>query len=184
MSALRRPRPRPRAMVRIDPGNYYARLGVSPLASTEEIAALIRTRRAALSAKLGTRAGGGFGQEELEITRYDEMNDHIGDARKRKAYDRAHPMNALLTVQEKVTDALTDQRTVSGLVTAWLVSEVGAEGLLPSPDSLPLWRPAREAWPDLEPALIPFLVEDDEIGALDEDPEDDRDSLTAGAADE
>ena len=40
-------RPKPDAPLRIDPNNAYARLGVSPLASTDAIRALLRDKRKA-----------------------------------------------------------------------------------------------------------------------------------------
>lgn len=56
-------RPRPEAGLTIDPYNAYARLGVSPLESTDAIREILREKRkAAMEARRG-RGTDSFGEE-------------------------------------------------------------------------------------------------------------------------
>ncbi len=157
MSSRDMRRPRPKALVRIDPGNAYARLGVSPRASTEEIKRVIDEKRAAVSAQRSARADGRFGAEEEEMARLQQIEKEIGTPRARAAYDEAHPMNALLTIQTRGRDRWLERGSRAGLVSEWLVAELGTEVFLPSPESLPLWAPAglEPGWAD---ELRPFQV--------------------------
>src|SRR3954464_11519700 len=127
-------RPRPKARLVIDPNNAYARLGVSPLLSTEEIRAFISGLR---GKGVGTRRGGaaqGFGAAEAEMTRLQEIEAEIGTPRARAAYDQAHPQNELLTVQPGPDDRRFEPRERANLVAAWLAEELGPEGVFPSPE--------------------------------------------------
>jgi hypothetical protein len=163
MSSRDMRRPRPKALVRIDPGNAYARLGVSPRASTEEIKRVIDEKRAAVSAQRSSRADGRFGAEEEEMARLQQIEKEIGTPRARVAYDEAHPMNALLTIQTGGRDRWLERGSRAGLVSEWLVAELGMEVLLPSADALPLWAPGglEPGWAD---ELRPFQVRKPEAG--------------------
>jgi hypothetical protein len=150
-------RPRPKALIRIDPSNAYARLGVSARASTEEIKRVIDEKRAAVSAQRSSRADGRFGPHDDDIATQQHIENDIGTPRAPAAYDEAHPMNALLTIQAGERDRWLERGHRAGLVSEWLVAELGLEVPLPSPESLSLWAPG-----GLEPALMdelrPFQV--------------------------
>jgi hypothetical protein len=150
-------RPRPKALVRIDPGNAYARLGVSPRASTEEIKRVIDEKRASASAQRSSRADGRFGAEEEEMARLQQIEKEIGTPRARAAYDEAYPMNALLTIQTGGRDRWIERGHRAGLVSEWLVAELGLEASLPSPETLSLWMPGGPD-PALADELRPFQV--------------------------
>jgi hypothetical protein len=134
-------RPRSKALVRLDLYNAYARLGVSPLLSTEEIKVEVQRKRKELMRKRRARSQQQFGDEEAEITRLQAIEDEIGTPKARARYDQANPQNELLTVQLSPHDRWLDPRHRASLVTAWLVEELGRDGLLPSAESLRLWAP-------------------------------------------
>jgi hypothetical protein len=157
MSAPRRPRPRSRAL--IDPSNAYARLGASPLDSTEEIKALILNKRNAVMAKRRGRADQQFGKEEAEVTELQRIEDEIGSSDARTAYDLEHPQNELLTVQQSRRDRVFDRAHRAGLLSAWLVSELGCDVFLPSPSCQELWAPGGID-PALAQALSAFVAEE------------------------
>ncbi len=148
------PRPRAKAMASLDLYNAYARLGVSPLLSTDEIKADILRKRKELMRQRRTRGQQEFGKEETEITELQALEDEIGTPKARARYDQANPQNELLTVQPSPGDRYLDSRRRSSLVTAWLVEELGRDVLLPSADSLFLWAPN-----GLGTDLVAFLAE-------------------------
>ena len=134
-------RPRPEAGLTIDPYNAYARLGVSPLESTDVIREILREKRkAAMEARRG-RGTDSFGEEEAEMTRLQAIEAEIGTPRARARYDLLHPQNALLTVQPLPADRRLEERSALGLATAWLRERLGPEGFLPSPTTQSLWAP-------------------------------------------
>jgi hypothetical protein len=149
------PRPRCRTLVHLDLYNAYARLGVSPLMSTEEIKAVVQRKRKELMRRRRTRGQQQFGEEEAEITALQAIEDEIGTPRARAQYDQAHPQNELLTVQPSPHDRWLDPKHRAGLVSDWLVEELGRDCLLPSPESLSLWAP-RELPPELAAFLAAF----------------------------
>ncbi len=135
-------RPRPKAPVQLDTNNAYARLGASPLMSTDEIKALVQRKRKELMRKRRTRGQQQFGEEEAEITSLQEIEDLIGSPKARARYDEMNPRNELLTIQPSPGDRWLDPKHRSGLVSAWLVEELGESALLPSPDCLQFWAPS------------------------------------------
>ena len=132
-------RPRPKARIVIDPNNAYARLGVSPLLGTDEIRAFISGLRGKVVGARRGVAAQGFGEAEKEMTRLQEIEAEIGTPRARIAYDQAHPQNELLTVQPGPEDRRFEPRERAGLVSAWLVEELGPEGVFPSAGCRALW---------------------------------------------
>jgi hypothetical protein len=146
-------RPRPKARIVIDPGNAYARLGVSPLASTEEIKAFINDARARALTRRRSQGRDAFGDEDAEIARLQEIEEEIGTPRARAAYDALYPQNELLTVQPCPRDRLLEPRRRAQLATAWLLEVLGPEAQLGSPDAHELWLPR-----GLDPALAATLV--------------------------
>lgn len=143
MSAGARPRPKTRLVV--DPNNAYARLGVSPLSSTEEIKAFVLAKRSKAQASKRSRGDDDFGAAEAEMTRLQEIEEEIGTPRARTKYDARHPQNELLTVQPARADRRFELRERANLAAAWLVEELGPEGEFPSPESIPLWSPDIDA---------------------------------------
>ena len=71
-------RPRAKTMVRLDLYNAYARLGVSPLLSTDEIKEVINRKRKEVMRQRRTRGEQQFGEEEAEMTRLQAIEDEIG----------------------------------------------------------------------------------------------------------
>jgi hypothetical protein len=126
----------------IDPNNAYARLGVSPLLSTDEVRALIAQKRGKVVGARRGIAAQGFGAAEAEMTRLQEIEAEIGTPRARLAYDQAHPQNELLTVQSGPDDRRFELRQRADLVSAWLAEglRLGHDGsLFPSPECRALW---------------------------------------------
>ena len=159
-------RPRAKTMVGLDLHNAYARLGVSPLLSTDEIKEVINRKRKEVMRRRRGRADQQFGEEDAEMTRLQGIEDEIGTPKARAQYDRRNPQNALLTIQPAPGDASLDPRYRSGLATAWLVEELGRESLLPSADALAFWAPH-----GLDPEVVAFLASfarDDRRASADE----------------
>jgi hypothetical protein len=146
-------RPRAKTMVGLDVYNAYARLGVSPLLSTDEIKEIINRKRKELMRRRRTRADQQFGEEDAEMTSLQAIEDEIGTPKARARYDRVNPQNLLLTVQAAPGDAGLDPGYRSGLVTAWLVEELGRESRIPSAEDLSLWAPH-----GLDPEIIEYLA--------------------------
>ena len=149
-------RPRPRARLVIDPANAYARLGVSPLATTDEIKAFINERRSQALSRRRSQGREAFGAEDAEITRLQDIEEEIGTVRARAAYDQEFPQNELLTVQHSPRDRWWEPRRRAQLGSSWLAEELGPEALLASPDSASLWLPHGIS-PELEAALAPHV---------------------------
>jgi hypothetical protein len=140
-------RPRARTMVRLDLDNAYAELGVSPLATTKEIKETIARKRGDALGRRRQRGDAAFGEEEVEMTRLQQLEALVGNEKARQIYDRDNPQNLLLTVQPPPGVRWNDPRWRGGLVTAWLIEELGPQASLPSPASHGWWAPA-----GLEPA--------------------------------
>jgi hypothetical protein len=162
-------RPKSKSLVRLDLYNAYARLGASPLLSTEEIKALVQRKRKELMRKRRTRGQQQFGEEEAEITELQEIENEIGTPKARACYDRENPQNELLTIQPSPHDRWLDPKHRARLVTAWLVEELGRDALLPSPDCLPLWAPGGID-DDLAVFLAEFSAEPARSGSEDREP--------------
>ena len=144
-------RPRPKSRLVVDPNNAYARLGVSPLSTTEEIKAFVLAKRSKAQASKRSRGDDDFGAAEAEMTRLQEIEEEIGAPRARAKYDAKHPQNELLTVQPARADRRFELRERANLAAAWLVEELGPDGEFPSPESIPLWSP------DIDPELERLL---------------------------
>lgn len=149
------PRPRPKTRLAIDPDNAYARLGVSPLASIDEIKKLLSDKRGKAMAARRAKGQAAVGEEETEIIELQAIEKEIGSPAARATHDREHPQNALLTVQPAPRDKAFDPQRVASLVTSWLVEELGPEALLLHPDAYWLWIPGGLD-PDLAAQLQPF----------------------------
>lgn len=139
---MSRGRPRPRALVRIDPENPYARIGVSPTAATDEIKKVLDERRAQAAA----RARDSGDTSGAEVIRIQKIFDILAKPERRAAYDRMNPWNELLTVQLPPSARAMESPHRAALVTAALIEELGPERLLPSAQSLALWAPS--GWPE------------------------------------
>jgi hypothetical protein len=153
MAEINGERPRARTMVQLDPDNAYARLGVSPLLPTAEIKEVINRERKEVMRRRRTRGEQRFGPEEAEMTRLQAIEDEIGTPKARARYDRLNPQNVLLTVHPGPDDSCLDPANRAGLATAWLMEELGREGMLPTAESLALWAPG-----GLDPDLAAFLA--------------------------
>jgi hypothetical protein len=147
-------RPRPKAPLAVDVHNPYARLGVSPLASIDEIKRVAGDRRGKGMAQ--ARGGGpaAAADAHARILEIQDIERQIGTPAARAAYDREHPQNALLTVQPGPRDRGFGPAGATSLVTAWLADELGPDALLVHPDALWLWLPA-----GLDPELARELAQ-------------------------
>lgn len=145
-------------MVRVDLENAYAKLGVSPLMTTEEIKRVAEQKRRELMRRRRTKSHQQFSAEEDEMTALQAIEDQIGTARAREKYDQANPQNELLTVQPAPHDRWLDPRRRDGLITAWLVEELGQAVTLPSSESLALWAPSGVS-PELAALLSMFATD-------------------------
>ncbi|MEO8700004.1 MAG: hypothetical protein ABI867_08165 [Kofleriaceae bacterium] len=152
-------RPRPKTRLSIDIENAYARLGASPLATTDEIKKLLSEKRGKAMAARRAKGQGAFGEEEQEIIELQAIEKQIGDPRARARYDHEHPQNALLTVQPAPRDRSLEPAGITGLATAWLLDELGAEALLLHPDAYWLWLPSGID-PELVAQLAPYTRAD------------------------
>jgi hypothetical protein len=151
-------RPRPRARLVVDPDNAYARLGVSPLASTDEIKALCNRKRTEAAGRGRGRVAGVFGDADAEMATIQQIEAEIGSPRARTAYDRDHPQNELLTVQPGPRDRALEPARATAVLTAWVEEALGSEGMLPSPSDLALWAPGGVS-AELAAALEPYEAE-------------------------
>jgi hypothetical protein len=136
-------RPRPKGFLRLDLDNAYARLGVSPLASTEEIADRISELRgkANKTAKAAVDPATKAAAED-EILRLDNISDEIGSPRQRERYDENFPQNILLTVQSSSSEQMWLRHRRAGLISEWLRQGLEPDAFLPAVDCLALWAPA------------------------------------------
>lgn len=150
-------RPRPKTRLAIDPDNAYAKLGVSPLASVDEIKKLLSDKRGKAMAARRAKGQAAIGDEEAEIIELQAIEKEIGSPAARAAHDREHPQNALLTVQPAPRDKAFEPAKVASLVTSWLVDELGPEVLLLHPDAYWLWIPGGLD-PELAAQLQPFAA--------------------------
>ena len=146
-------RPRSKALLSISLENAYAQLGVSPLASTDEIAErisdLLSQARKRVRAKASKAAND---PDEAEILRLQKVDREIGEAKRRAAYDEQYPQNILLTVQPSLTEQSWQRHRRAGLVSEWLHDSLGETALVPSPRCLSYWAPA-----GVDPAVLEFL---------------------------
>lgn len=150
-------RPRPKTRLAIDPDNAYAKLGISPLASIDEIKRLLSDKRGKAMAARRAKGQAAIGDEEAEIIELQAIEKEIGAPAARAAHDREHPQNALLTVQPAPRDKAFEPAKVASLVTSWLVEELGPEALLLHPDAYWLWLPGGLD-PELAAQLQPFAA--------------------------
>lgn len=134
-------RPRPKTRLAIDTENAYAKLGASPLATTDEIKKILSDKRGKAMAARRAKGQAASGDDEAEIIELQAIEKQIGSPASREAYDREHPQNALLTVQPAPRDRAFEPQKIASLVTAWLVEELGADAMLLHPDAYWLWLP-------------------------------------------
>jgi hypothetical protein len=152
-SEHRRSRPKSKSFLKLDLDNAYVRLGVSPLASTEEIASRIADLRGKALKRARAKSRRDFSDaDEEEVRRLDKIDEEIGDEKKRKEYDRKYPQNQLLTVQPSAAEQAWLRHRKAGLISAWLVQELDGAALVPSVICQRLWAPA-----GLEPELLALL---------------------------
>lgn len=159
------PRPRPRARIQIDVHNPYAELGVSPLASLDEIKRVAGERRAQLMNRRRTEGPGVAAEIEARIMAVQEISKLIGARDARAAYDREHPQSTLLTVQTGPRDRALDPAGGMALATAWLAEELGPDARLVHHDALWLWLPAGLD-PGLARELARFSLEPTDVPAM------------------
>lgn len=152
----RGPRPQAKTLVRIDPNNAYARLGLSPRATIKEIQSELNQRRSMLMNASRGRADQRFGDEEAQIIELQRIEKEIGSARARARHDETNPQNELLVVQTSPRDRglMPDYR--DAVISAWLVEELGRMGWLPTAESARLWAP-RGLPEELVQFLRPFV---------------------------
>jgi hypothetical protein len=129
--SMRMSRPHPRSPLVLDTNNAYARLGVSPLASVDEIKTVLnKKRREALELRRdGSKQA--LAEAEREMERLQDIEKDIGTPARRTAYDAEHPQNELLTVQPSPRDRVLADATRLDVVTRWLADVVGA-GAMPT----------------------------------------------------
>jgi len=150
-------RPRPKTRLAIDPDNAYARLGVAPLASIDDIKRQLSERRGKAMATRRARGQVASADDEQAIIELQELEKLIGSPAARAAYDREHPQNALLTVQAAPRDRAYEPARIATLVTAWLADELGPDALLLHPDAYWLWLPGGLP-EELAGVLAPFAT--------------------------
>ena len=146
-------RPKPRSFVQYDPGNYYAKLGISPLTPTREIKKIITRKQNDAKKRRRSHAGGKFRKEDKEFNEFQRIMEFFASGTKREEYDRLNPQSELLTVQWSEYDDWFDKNSQVDFVSAWLKEELGHEKLLPTPGALQLWCPG-----GLDAELIDFLA--------------------------
>ncbi len=147
-------RPRSKAFLKIDLQNAYAQLGVSPLASPDEITDRINNLLGQARKRVRSKAAKDANDpDEAEILRLQKIDHEIGDAKRRIAYDERHPQNVLLTVQPGGTEQARLRYRRAGLISEWIYDLVGESTVTPTPRCLCYWAPK-----GIEPALLDFLT--------------------------
>src|ERR1700693_5411185 len=144
-------RTRSKTFLRLDRKNAYAEIGISPLASTEEIEKRIGDLRGKAMKRVRSQASGSA-EDECEIERLDRVHEQIGDPRKRKSYDERYPQNILLTVQPSATEQVWLRHRRAGLISEWIYGVLGETAFVPTPACVRLWAPS-----GLDQAMIEFL---------------------------
>jgi hypothetical protein len=133
-------RPQSKAFLHVDTDNAYAQLGLSPLASTEEIETRISELRARAIKR--ARATGARSEEaENEVLRLDKIDAEIGDQRRRDEYDEKYPQNILLTVQPSRLDEAWLKHRKASLLSDWLYEQLTDDPVVPTPRCLRFWAP-------------------------------------------
>lgn len=132
-------RPRPLARIVIDPNNAYARAGVAPSMTSQEIRRELTRKHAKLSGD--AKLSGGRKELTEQLEQLGGLLDQLGDAKRRARYDAEHPENELLTVQPSGRDAMPAPARLAALATGWLLDEGDPEAWLPHPESLSIWCP-------------------------------------------
>ena len=142
-------RPQSKAFLRISLDNAYAQLGVSPLAPTAEISALINKQLAQARRRILAKATRlPDDPDEREQLRLQKIDGQIGDAKRRKVYDEANPQNVLLTVQPSALERAWARHSKAGQISEWLREEFHRSSpqtqavFLPSPNCQRLWTPS------------------------------------------
>lgn len=158
-------RPRPLSPLTVDLDNAYARAGVSPTLSTEEISRRLREKHRKLQAE--AKRSGGDEALTAQLSDLSALIDQIGDPRRRAAYDAAHPENELLTVQAPRRDALAGPAERAAFVSTWLLEEAAEGELVPHPRCLALWCPA-EPIGELSALLKDFVDPDQNVKGSEE----------------
>jgi hypothetical protein len=150
-----RARPRSKSFLTLSLDNPYARLGVSPLAPTSEIADLIDQRRSEANRRLKAKPlRAKDDPDERLVLELDEISEAIGDDRRRERYDAQNPQNILLTVQPSASEQAWRRQGRAGLISDWINEVAADETLLPTPRCVKLWAPG-----GVEPALRALLAE-------------------------
>ena len=148
-------RPRSKAFLRISLENAYAELGVSPLASTEEIANRISGLLAEARRKVRAKASKSVNDpDEKEILRLQKIDEEIGDPKRRKIYDEKYPQNILLTVQPSDAEQAWLRHRKAGLISEWVYETLGETAFAPTANCLRLWAPS-----GVEQPILDFLAE-------------------------
>lgn len=149
-----RARPRGKSLLTLNLDNPYTRLGISPTASTREIAERIDARRGEANKRLKAKAAAlPDDPDEAEILELDAIHHVIGDDRNRDKYDERHPQDSLLTVQPSGASRVWQRHGRAGLVSDWIAEISGDDALLPTPRCVRLWAPA-----GLEKELLELLA--------------------------
>lgn len=146
-------RPRSKDFLSIDTENAYTRLGVSPLESTEKIASLIADLRGKTMKMAKARVERSI-EDEQEIQRLDNIHNNIGKPEGRKRYDEEHPQNIMLTLQPSSLEQSWLKHRLDGLISEWLLEELGQDDVVPSFRCLKFWSPQ-----SLEDDLLEFLAQ-------------------------
>ncbi len=137
-------RPRSKSFLAISLENAYAQLGVSPLATSDEITnrinALLGDARRRVRAKASKPEND---PDEQEILRLQKIDESIGDPKRRAAYDQKYPQNILLTVQPSSTETAWLRHRRAGLISEWIRETLGEDSWVPTPRCLRLWVPTR-----------------------------------------
>jgi hypothetical protein len=155
-------RPRSKDFISIDTDNAYARLGVSPLESTDKIASLVDDLRGKAMKIAKARTERSI-EDEQEIQRLDLISKDIGKPDGRKKYDEEHPQNIMLTLQPSPTEQSWLRHRLDGLISEWLLEELGQDAVLPSFRCLKFWSPQK-----LDDNLLAFLARFTNAGSPDD----------------
>jgi hypothetical protein len=148
-----RARPRSKLFLTISLDNPYAQLGVSPLATTQEINDILDQRRSDANRRLKAKgAREADDPDEQVILQLDQISELIGDDRRRARYDARHPQNTVLTVQQSLSEQGWRRHVRAGLISEWLHDSEDERALLPTPRCLKLWAPG-----GVEPELAALL---------------------------
>ena len=148
---MNKKRPRPQTLIQYEAQNFYAVLGVSPLASAKEIKGVITKKQNEANNRRNITQD--KATKEANFIKLQKIAKKIGSEEDKQQYDRAYPHNELLTVQLGENEIWMNKMVQVNFVSTWLLDVLDEEVFLPTPTAIPLWIPK-----GIDAELLAFLA--------------------------